>query len=106
MIFAFVGVRQLDQFGAGIYVADLVAVAMVREMAPIMTAIIMAGRTGAAYAAGLGTMKVKRGDRRPFQHGRRSDRFSRAPAAGGRWSSCCPCCPFTAACSASWEGRP
>ena len=58
MIFAFVGVRQLEQFGAGIYVADLVAVAMVREMAPIMTAIIMAGRVGAAYAAGLGTMKV------------------------------------------------
>jgi phospholipid/cholesterol/gamma-HCH transport system permease protein len=58
MIFAFVGVRQLEQFGAGIYVADLVAVAMLREMAPIMTAIIMAGRTGAAYAAGLGTMKV------------------------------------------------
>jgi len=58
MIFAFVGVRQLEPFGAGIYVADLVAVAMVREMAPIMTAIIMAGRTGAAYAAGLGTMKV------------------------------------------------
>lgn len=58
MIFAFVGARQLAQFGAGIYVADLVAVAMVREMAPIMTAIIMAGRTGAAYAAGLGTMKV------------------------------------------------
>ena len=58
MIFAFVGVRQLEQFGAGIYVADLVAVAMVREMAPIMTAIIMAGRTGAAYAAHLGTMKV------------------------------------------------
>jgi phospholipid/cholesterol/gamma-HCH transport system permease protein len=58
MIFAFVGVRQLEQFGAGIYVANLVAVAVVREMAPIMTAIIMAGRTGAAYAARLGTMKV------------------------------------------------
>ena len=58
MIFAFVGVRQLQQFGAGIYVANLVAVAMVREMAPIMTAIIMAGRTGAAYAAALGAMKV------------------------------------------------
>lgn len=58
MIFAFVGARQLEQFGAGIYVADLVAVAMVREMAPIMTAIIMAGRIGAAYAASLGTMKV------------------------------------------------
>ncbi len=58
MIFAFVGVMQLTSFGAGIYTADLVAVAMVREMAPIMTAIIMAGRTGAAYAAQIGTMKV------------------------------------------------
>jgi phospholipid/cholesterol/gamma-HCH transport system permease protein len=58
MIFAFVGVRQLEMFGAGIYVADLVAVAMVREIAAIMTAIVMAGRTGAAYAATLGTMKV------------------------------------------------
>lgn len=58
MIFAFVGVKQLSDFGAGIYTADLVAVAMVREMAPIMTGIIMAGRTGAAYAAELGTMKV------------------------------------------------
>lgn len=58
MIFAFVGVVQLTDFGAGIYTADLVAVALVREMAPIMTAIIMAGRTGAAYAAQLGTMKV------------------------------------------------
>lgn len=57
-IFAFVGVMQLNIFGAGIYTADLVAVAMVREMAPIMTAIIMAGRTGAAYAAQIGTMKV------------------------------------------------
>jgi phospholipid/cholesterol/gamma-HCH transport system permease protein len=58
MIFAFVGVMQLNNFGAGIYTADLVAVAMVREMAPIMTAIIMAGRTGASYAAQIGTMKV------------------------------------------------
>jgi phospholipid/cholesterol/gamma-HCH transport system permease protein len=58
MIFAFVGVTQLRAFGAGIYTANLVAVAMIREMAPIMTAIIMAGRTGAAYAAEIGTMKV------------------------------------------------
>ena len=58
MIFAFVGVIQLNPFGAGIYTADLVAVAMVREMAPIMTAIIIAGSTGAAYAAQIGTMKV------------------------------------------------
>ena len=58
MIFAFVGVMQLNMFGAGIYTANLVALAMVREMAAIMTAIIMAGRTGAAYAAQIGTMKV------------------------------------------------
>ncbi|HKJ16038.1 MAG TPA: ABC transporter permease [Xanthomonadales bacterium] len=58
MIFAFVGVMQLQTFGAGIYTANLVAIAMVREMAPIMTAIIMAGRTGASYAAQIGTMKV------------------------------------------------
>ena len=58
MIFAFVGVRQLELFGAGIYTADLVAIAMVREMSAIMTAIIMAGRTGASYAAQIGTMKV------------------------------------------------
>jgi phospholipid/cholesterol/gamma-HCH transport system permease protein len=58
MIFAFVGVMQLELFGAGIFTANLVAVAMVREMSPIMTGIIMAGRTGAAYAAQIGTMKV------------------------------------------------
>lgn len=58
MIFAFVGVMQLDVFGVGVYTANLVAVAMVREMAAIMTAIVMAGRTGAAYAAEIGTMKV------------------------------------------------
>lgn len=58
MIFAFVGVMQLENFGVGIYTADLVAVAMIREMSPIMTAIIMTGRTGASYAAQIGTMKV------------------------------------------------
>ena len=58
MIFAFVGIMQLNMFGAGIYTANLVAVAMIREMAAIMTAIVMAGRTGAAYAAQIGTMKV------------------------------------------------
>ncbi len=58
MIFAFVGLTQLEAFGVGIYTADLVAVAMIREMSPIMTAIIMTGRTGASYAAQIGTMKV------------------------------------------------
>jgi phospholipid/cholesterol/gamma-HCH transport system permease protein len=58
LIFAFVGAIQLRQFGAGIYVANLVAVAMAREMGAIMTGIIMAGRTGAAFAAQIGSMKV------------------------------------------------
>ncbi|MEJ2116306.1 MAG: ABC transporter permease, partial [Gammaproteobacteria bacterium] len=57
-ILAFVGAVQLVQFGAGIYVADLVAIGVVREMGAIMVGIIMAGRTGAAFAAQLGTMKV------------------------------------------------
>ncbi len=58
LILAFVGAVQLKQFGAQIYVADLVGLAMTREMAAMMTAIVIAGRTGAAYAAQLGTMTV------------------------------------------------
>jgi len=58
VILAFVGIAQLRLFGAQVYVADLVGVAMVREMAAIMTGILMAGRTGAAFAAQLGTMQV------------------------------------------------
>jgi len=56
LILAFIGAIQLKQFGASIYVADLVALGMAREMGAMMTAIIMAGRTGAAFAAQLGTM--------------------------------------------------
>lgn len=58
LILAYVGAIQLAQFGAGVYVADLVAIAMAREMAGMMTGIVMAGRTGAAFAAQLGTMTV------------------------------------------------
>jgi phospholipid/cholesterol/gamma-HCH transport system permease protein len=58
LILAFVGAVQLKQFGATIYVADLVGLGMAREMGCMMTGIIMAGRTGAAFAAQLGTMKV------------------------------------------------
>jgi phospholipid/cholesterol/gamma-HCH transport system permease protein len=58
LILAFVGAVQLEQFGATIYVADLVAIAMTREMGAVMVAIVMCGRTGAAFAAQLGTMKV------------------------------------------------
>jgi phospholipid/cholesterol/gamma-HCH transport system permease protein len=58
LILAYVGAVQLRRFGAEIYVADLVGIAMARQMGAIMTGIIMAGRTGAAYAAQLGTMRV------------------------------------------------
>jgi phospholipid/cholesterol/gamma-HCH transport system permease protein len=58
LILAFVGATELANFGASIYTADLVAVAAVREMGCMMTGIIMCGRTGAAFAAQLGTMKV------------------------------------------------
>ncbi len=58
MILAFVGNVQLASFGASLYVADLVGIAMVREMGVVMTAIIMSGRTGAAFAAHLGSMKA------------------------------------------------
>ena len=58
LILAFVGAVQLQQFGASIFVANLVAIAMTREIGCIMTAIVMAGRTGAAFAAQLGTMNT------------------------------------------------
>lgn len=58
IILGFMGAVQLKQFGAQIYVADLVGLGLTREIAPMMTGIIMAGRTGAAYAAQLGTMQV------------------------------------------------
>jgi phospholipid/cholesterol/gamma-HCH transport system permease protein len=58
LILAFVGAIQLKLFGAQVYVADIVAVGMVRVMGAIMTGIIMAGRTGAAFAAQIGTMQV------------------------------------------------
>ncbi len=58
LILAFVGAIQLMMFGAQIYVASLVGIAMVRVMGAVMAGIIMAGRTGAAFAAQLGTMEV------------------------------------------------
>ena len=56
-ILAFVGAVQLRKFGADIYIANLVGVAMTREMAALMTAIVMSGRTGGAYAAHIATMQ-------------------------------------------------
>jgi phospholipid/cholesterol/gamma-HCH transport system permease protein len=58
LIFAFIGAVQLKMFGAQIFVANLVAIAMTRVMGAVMVGVIMAGRTGAAFAAQIGTMQV------------------------------------------------
>jgi phospholipid/cholesterol/gamma-HCH transport system permease protein len=58
IIVAYMGAVQLAQFGAQIYIANLVGLGMTREMGALMTGVIMAGRTGAAFAAQLGTMQV------------------------------------------------
>ncbi|HTB73051.1 MAG TPA: MlaE family lipid ABC transporter permease subunit [Polyangiaceae bacterium] len=57
-VMAFQGAVQLKQFGADIFVADLVGLSITRELGPLMTAIIVCGRSGAAFAAELGSMKV------------------------------------------------
>ncbi len=58
IVVAYQGAGQLRQYGANIFVADLVGLSMLREFAPLMTAIIIAGRSGSAYAAQIGTMSV------------------------------------------------
>ncbi len=58
LIMAFMSSMQFKQFGADIYVASLVSFAMVSELGPIMTAIMVAGRSGSAYAAEIGTMQI------------------------------------------------
>jgi phospholipid/cholesterol/gamma-HCH transport system permease protein len=58
LIIAFIGVIQLQKFAADIFVADLVGLAITRELGPIMVGVIMAGRTGAAFAAQIGSMQV------------------------------------------------
>ena len=58
LIISFLGAVVLQQFGAGYYVSYLVGYGMLREMGALMTGIIMAGRTGAAFAAELGSMKI------------------------------------------------
>ena len=58
LIIAFIGVIQLQKFAADIYVADLVGLAITRELGAVMAGVIMAGRTGAAFAAQIGSMRV------------------------------------------------
>ena len=59
MTMGFQGAVQLQRFGAGVFVADMIGMSMVRELVPLMTAVIITGRTGAAIAAELGTMQVR-----------------------------------------------
>jgi phospholipid/cholesterol/gamma-HCH transport system permease protein len=58
IVIAYQGAGQLQRFGANIFIADLVGLAMLRELSPLLTAIIVAGRSGSAYTAQIGTMKV------------------------------------------------
>ena len=58
VILSFIGAVQFEKFGAGIYTANLVGLGIVRELGPIMAGVIMAGRTGASFAAYIGTMRV------------------------------------------------
>lgn len=57
-VIAFQSAKQLESFGANVYVADLVEISLTRELGPFMTAIIVCGRSGAAFAAEIGSMKV------------------------------------------------
>lgn len=58
VVVSYQGASQLARYGANIFVADLVGLSMLRELGPLLTAIIVAGRSGSAYAAQIGTMKV------------------------------------------------
>lgn len=57
-VMGFQSARQLETYGANVFVADIVGLAVVRELAPLITAIVVCGRSGAAFAAEIGTMKV------------------------------------------------
>jgi phospholipid/cholesterol/gamma-HCH transport system permease protein len=59
LIMAFQAAVPLGQFGAQLFVANLIGLAILRELGPLMTAIVLAGRSGSAFAAELGTMKVR-----------------------------------------------
>jgi len=57
-VIAYQAAEQLRAFGANIFIVDLVGISLLREIAPMITAIIVAGRSGSAFAAQIGTMKV------------------------------------------------
>jgi phospholipid/cholesterol/gamma-HCH transport system permease protein len=59
VVFAYLGAVQLSRYGADLYIADMVGYAMLRELSPLLTAILVCGRTGSAFAAQIGTMQVR-----------------------------------------------
>ncbi len=83
IVLAYQGAQQLTQFGAEVFVVDLVAVSLLRELAPLLTAILVAGRSASGFTAAIGSMKMQRRDRRNADHRPRSDRASGAAARAG-----------------------
>jgi ABC-type transporter Mla MlaB component len=96
LVISYQGADQLQRFGANIFIADLVGLSMLRELSPLLTAIIVAGRSGSAYAAEIGTMKADRADHRlAAAHGfcrchRRARRHDHGPYKTGRQLRCFP----------------
>ena len=72
VILAYIGAEQLQKFGADIFVVDLVTIGVLRELGVLLTAIIVAGRSGSAFAAELGAMQPERGDGCAARHRRGS----------------------------------
>ena len=93
VVVAYQGATQLVRYGANVFVVDLVGLSMLREFAPLVTAIIIAGRSGAAYAAQLGTMVVTEEDRQRCPHASASSPVELLvlPRAFAARSSCCRC---------------
>ena len=113
MILAYLGAVQLQQFGAGLYVANLVTIGILREMGVLMTAVVMAGRTGAVYAAQLGTMQTNEeiDASPPWGYRPWSSPGAAAhpgPAGGHALLTCTPTCSASSAAASSpaaWASR-
>ncbi len=88
LIMAFQSAIPLKRFGAELYVANLLAISMVRELGPLVTSILLAGRTGSAFAAEIGTMKVNEEVDALTTMGLDPIRFLAAPVSWPPWPSC------------------
>ena len=89
-ILAMQGASELRRFGAIHYVMDVVAVGFTRELGPLLTAIVVSGRSGSAFSAEIGTMVVTQRDRRAPHHGSRSDRVRADAEVRGGAAPCFP----------------